>query len=1362
MTMKTRTVHPTPSRGPRVLTLAACGLLLVLGGAGQAVAQLPGTPPTLVFSDNFAIGTSGSEISGSAGWAEAHWDPYGDDGDWWTLGNSYLSDIDGPCPASNGRWTGDGSYFLLEDDSDQPGGGDGQSILVPYVSAPGFPWPGGLTAAQVTNIRIEFDFYGKDDHKSRIGAVWHAMDTSSPNDKVVDDAYLFYIKDFPDDGDTGEKSNYDLIKRVGGIDYVVATGVIDAAGDPSWPSGRESVFEDFCYRLRIDYYCGYVRVQVKHFDCDPACVESNWYTIVEWTDDGVTYGPLLPPNPVGLFSGSDTTSQPDNYYDNFELYSWGSSCGPPSTPTPAPTATPLPGPECTEWTAYTDENVEPLVFKLLYEGGLIDYSLGRLVPGRKIDVATTSPDPAVPLTYCDGWKLLVDLPDPIITSDLDNVRHYLQDTATAVQWLSDGLGGFTWSDSFDEDPASPTFNPVPMVADGSTPIGTALMDAFDWYKSEVETGGRWENDPLKECRKWYVVLITDGYDTCSTPGVNGACDHNQAAESFANPGSGIDPVPVFTIGFSESVAAAPDELTCISDITDGQYFGARNASELKDALYEVINQLNTQEKRAFVPFKVSPPPSSTGGAGEQQDFLAVFPFFQARKAESLWDGNLYGFKLDKTQPTLPVGDNCEVDASQLIIEEVDGNAWDARARLTEQLDPTGTPERHVYMASDGTGSWVRHDLDEIASDATLRLYLQNLMSVPGGITDLETQEVVNFVRGIWQDNDASATPDPRDGDTSTVEKEARPAGYAVLGDVYHSQPVIVSPPNRSMFFFDYGYGNAHDYPSFITTQAKRRRVVLAGANDGLLHAFDGGIWDRDRTITTEAYNDQHDLGDGSELFAYMPHAVAPYLDFMAYGKVQQYMVDGPIATSDVFIDYDGDSNREWRTVALATMRRGGRGIVALDITQPDPIDASDEFKPEVSRFPGCLDGTTSGCDGEYPKVLWEFKDTSDDDSNCPGGLTGALCSPYWDLGWTWSKPAIARLAVHNASDPTQPDDVFIAFFGGGWDEKEFDYTGNFFYGVDIETGAVVYKENIGVAVPGSPTALDSDIDGFHDRIYFADSDGSVYRLEFPGPADPAATGGDAGTLTRLFDFRAASGGFADRQRFFTRPVTVPAIFAGSDYTWALALGSGDRANLDHIDSTANPIDHFFFLLDVGDATTRGESDLVPVNYDELDGDFDCEDSALDPANGNYGWYLSLRPNEKVMFDATVVNGHVLFPTFDPTPNTFATHNVPDECVPVSTSTETPTTTPTATATPLLDENGQEVICKAAGIGRSYDLWFECGLGDYGENNDLYTGVEDYTIGGTTYVTFTESHFTEGETEEFPNVTGHVVTNWRQD
>jgi type IV pilus assembly protein PilY1 len=563
-----------------------------------------------------------------------------------------------------------------------------------------------------------------------------------------------------------------------------------------------------------------------------------------------------------------------------------------------------------------------------------------------------------------------------------------------------------------------------------------------------------------------------------------------------------------------------------------------------------------------------------------------------------------------------------------------------------------------------------------------------------------------------------------------------------------------------MFFFDYGYGDAHGYASFMEKHAMRRRVVLAGANDGMIHAFDGGIFDRNRGLTTETYNDQHDLGNGQELFAYLPHSVMPRLYNMTYGKSQQYMADGLIATSDVYIDTDPDpsvTSREWRTVAIATMRRGGRGMVALDITQPDPIDGT-TFVPEVpsDQFPGCLN-TGTGCVAEYPKLLWEFEDTDDTDSNCPySPATSIQCSPYWDLGWTWSKPAIARIAVND--DPNPPDDVFVAFFGGGWDRTESDHTGNYIYGVDIATGAILYEANLGVAVPGSPTALDSDIDGFHDRIYFADSDGGIHRLQFPSPDSAASTGANAGTLTRIFDFRAGAGGFPDRQRFFTRPVMVPALFGGSGYTWAMALGTGDRANLDRYDDVNDPVDQFFFMLDVGDTTTRGKADLVAVNYDELDGDFDCEaaDSPLDPSAGNYGWYLSLRPNEKVVFDATVINGHVLFPTFDPTPGEFASHNVPDECVPASAGTPTPTPTPNVAF------GGEEIICKAAGIGRSYDLWFECGMGEYGENNDIYTGIEDYTIGGTTYVTFTESGFTEGETEEFPNVTGHVVTNWRQD
>jgi hypothetical protein len=1416
MKRQTHTHRPLSSRRPRGALLAACALLLVLGGTAPASAQLPGTDPpgypgSTVYSSIFDLGSAGSVPTW---WEPATWTPGGNWGNWELRADGSIGELDGPCPGYSGRWTQEPSYYLRENGSST--GSEGQSILFPWATLYGLPFPTN-PASDFMNVRVEVDFYLMDDPESEMGIVLRGADlNAAQSSRVVDHGYLFRIWDIPDD--TGSnRAKYELVKRVDMTDYVVASGVIDTSADPGWPAwSKESVHEDFCYRLRVDYYCGYIRAQVKQFNCTgAACDETGWHTVVEWTDDFTTWGPELAVGTgktgwIGIYSGNGSSSVGErNFFDNFDIWSWGDTCGTPvptftptgtpgptSTPTPTPipgatdtptatpppiaTATPTPTPN-DGWSAFNEVNRENVAFKLLYEGSLLDYQAVPDSDEPRIDVAFQPPDAGDIFSYCDGWQLLVDLPDPIMTSELDKVRSYLEKTSTSISYVHDDDSNFLrWDKNFDETDGSPTYDPVPMAASGYTPINNALLDAWDWYVDQVKPEGRWADDPLAECRKWYVVLITDGAESCSTEtrpdGTGGgfACDAGNAADHFNSPTAygaeaGVEGIPVFTIGFAGTAALAPPQLTCISEKTKdhgAEYYGATNASELRDALYEVLNQLNTDDERSFSPFKVSPPPSSRGGPAIEQDFLVVYPLFQPIDESSLWRGNLFGFKLNKDQTTLPADAECEVDRTEMVV--TDGKAWDAAARLADQLG-VASPVRPVLMGRLDAGVWYRHDLTEVPSDTDLQDYLKTLMDEPGVITNLELQEVVNFVRGLWMDDDGAASPDPIDWDSGTAGNQARPAGAPNLGDFYHSQPTIVSPPSRSMFFFDYGFGAAHDYPAFMTKHEKRRRVVLVGGNDGLLHAFDGGIWDRNRIDDREDgdfYHEQHDLGDGSELFTYLPHAVAPRLYEMTYGDYQQYMVDGPIAVSDVFIDHDGDTNREWRTVALVGMRRGGRGLSALDITQPDPLDG--DFVPDEAsdQFPGCLDGT--GCDDEYPKVLWEFADTSDADGNT-----------YDDLGWTWSKPAIARIAIYNGVDENDPDDVFVAFFGGGWSKDQVlhdngtpldptddyllvDTTGRHLYAVDIETGAVLKKWAMGeYGIPGSPTALDSDIDGFHDRIYFGDSDGGVFRLEYPGPKQAAATGVDLGALhrpKRIFDFRPGftDGGFPDRQQFFTRPVMVPALFGGSGYTWALAMGTGDRANLEVVDENL-PIDHFFFLLDYGDDTTRGRDDLVAVDYTDVDGTVNqCagQDSALEPENGKFGWYLNLRPNEKVVFDASVINGHVLFPTFDPTPGVFAEHNAPDECATASATPE-PTNTPDPAG-------GPPALCAAAGLGRAYDLWFECGLGDYSENNDVYTGVEDYTIGGTTYVTYTESHITGGETEEFPNVTGHVVTNWRQD
>ena len=91
------------------------------------------------------------------------------------------------------------------------------------------------------------------------------------------------------------------------------------------------------------------------------------------------------------------------------------------------------------------------------------------------------------------------------------------------------------------------------------------------------------------------------------------------------------------------------------------------------------------------------------------------------------------------------------------------------------------------------------------------------------------------------------------------------------------------------------------------------------------------------------------------------------------------------------------------------------------------------------------------------------------------------------------------------------------------------------------------------------TVLDTDDDGFHDRVYFADSDGSVWRTKYPAPNDDTATsakanedGSEPGSITRIWDFRSS---FTDRQMFFHRPVAVSTVVEGRQGT--LGADSGE-------------------------------------------------------------------------------------------------------------------------------------------------------------------------------------------------------------
>ena len=1267
----------------------------------------------------------------------------------------------------------------------------------------------GYLASDWENFRFEFDFTG--DANSAPGVVWAATDVDG--DLLIDHGYLFYFDELPTQAEAvgdGDRARWHMVRRLAQYDLELASGEVEL--NPG-NNSLLSIFNDGCYRLRLEFFCGGLRIQVARINCSATdctatqCDGSNvtctdwtactldWCTVYEWLDTDFNSAFPQPQGFVGAFAGGiDRTTPAVSRFDNLLARTWDYTCSD----------------WCDAWSGWTEdwdlvasnEGREELDLKFLYEGAILDYAYGGIwnVPPppvyQRIDIAVDLDTASPSRDACSGWTVLhggdpllpiVDLPDWASgDSNLDELLTYLEPMASSVKLVNDG-GTLSFVDDFDNrvevsGVANPDFNPNPLPTWGSTPINNALMEAYNWYEAIRTDDGRWANDPLTECRLWYVIFITDGEERCPSSIPDAACvgdgTNPGAAEMFADPNGTLDPAPVYTVGFSQSVPAN-SPLRCIADITGGNFYSATDAGELVNVLYDVVNEMQESD-RQFIPFIVSPPPAAGGQPSEEEDFLTVFPNFVPRNNKTVWDGDLLAFAFSRDQPTLPVTEECTVDTDQMVWS-LSGSPAGAAEILNDQVLHS---TRYVFIGSDLTGSWVRHAITDVFTNATLLSDFKTKISEPlaSVASDVKAVEVVNFVRNLYANPAALSLPSA----PVNPPRPDVPPSYPTLGDIYHSQPRVVNPPNNYMYFSDFGLGPAHDYLSYREQQAKRRRVVLAGANDGQLHAFDGGFYDRDDGGT---YDDMHDLGTGVELFSWVPEAVYNKLYWMTNGTEHQYMVDGQISVGDVYIDSVGTSDREWRTVALATMRRGGRGVVALDITTPDPIEASNDWVPPVSVFPGCLDGTATGCDAEYPKVLWEFKDL-DSGTGLPADADGI---GGWDLGWTWSQPAIARIGVYavDGTGNVRPDDTYVAFFGGGWDRDEADLTGRYFYGVDIETGATVLKELIGVAVPGTPALLDSDNDGFHDKIYFGDTNGAVWRLQYPSPFLSTATGADAGTLRRIFDVSGTLTTASGRQQFFQEPALVPVLFNGVNYTYAIALGSGDRANLGEDISTT--VNHFFVVLDDLDNDPANaaytEANLVAREYGDLVNAFTpdpgatlCTDSAFEAPTK--GWYLTLRNgqaesppsqggSEKVNYKATIFASHVYFTTFEPTDN--SADNPPEICVP---TTPSATPTPVATATPTGGGGGggggggtpTVDVCRASGIGRMYDLGLSCGLGEYTEVNDVLTGITTWTIGNTTYVQGTTSGggSTSGITGGLGPRKEHAIniisstTNWRQE
>jgi type IV pilus assembly protein PilY1 len=147
-------------------------------------------------------------------------------------------------------------------------------------------------------------------------------------------------------------------------------------------------------------------------------------------------------------------------------------------------------------------------------------------------------------------------------------------------------------------------------------------------------------------------------------------------------------------------------------------------------------------------------------------------------------------------------------------------------------------------------------------------------------------------------------------------------------------------------------------------------MVYTGANDGMLHAFNGGFYDAENKafITTSGSKTAYPLG--MELWAYVPNALLPHLRWLTepsdYSSHVYYVDLKPRIFDAKIFTADATHPNGWGTVLLGGMRLGG-GDIGVDTDN----DGTDDLQFHSTYF--ALDIT----DPESPPALmWSFTDSN--------------------------------------------------------------------------------------------------------------------------------------------------------------------------------------------------------------------------------------------------------------------------------------------------------------------------------------------------------------------------------------------------
>lgn len=648
-------------------------------------------------------------------------------------------------------------------------------------------------------------------------------------------------------------------------------------------------------------------------------------------------------------------------------------------------------------------------------------------------------------------------------------------------------------------------------------------------------------------------------------------------------GALYDPATVkFTDGYTNPAIYSrwpqrqDDNRSTIDDIwhaainTRGELVNARTPADITAAMRRILGAVG----------EGTTPSGSIGVTGARigSGSLTVIPAYESRNFATDWYSRLTAQRPATDPVTGAIIYSTAWEASERLPAPGDRNVWYSRGA--------------TYARFNSTAALTLTDL--CSSPTSHRLALCNETD----ITDVMGVDIGGAIAYLLGDQ---TNEEDRTGGTSKLRFRT-----TRLGSIINSSPVLSAPTD------DFGFRalmsaetvpptvpvpDRFNYAAYLTTKAARRPMVYVGANDGMLHAFDG-------RIGTEG---------GIERFAYIPSTALGHMGNLLIplaGKENdpdfqhRYFVDGPITVSDAYYSEAwGGGGAGWKTVLVGTAGAGGRSVFGLDVSDPANFGAG-------SR-------------------LWEIGPHSD-------------AVIHNDLGFVLGRPVVVPVKTKGGTVRWK------AIFGNGYNSPNGKAV---LFVVDVATGDVqrIQANESGapaggtnglgniIAVDryaGSNATLDlSGRDGYADTVYAADQKGAIWRFDLRDATPSNLT-------TPVFVTQTHSDG--SRQ-----PITgglTAALAPGGGVMLYFGTGSfafnGDKEDLSK--------QSLYGVIDRGLSTTLTYEDLTAQTVTVgASGSTARVVSRNVMAAGRRGWYIDLPTGERAVSHPRIENGIVFIPTYDP-------------------------------------------------------------------------------------------------------------------